>query len=199
VTDTPEEQLPFTVDSRLLRELGERLVGQPHIALAELIKNGYDADATQVVVRIEKDAIEVIDNGHGMTFKEFRDFWMRVGSPHKVDDQVSRTLRRPLTGSKGIGRLAVQFLGRDLEMWTVADGNRPDQIHAAVDWDAAINAGELTNATARYSRCATEAWTPRTHVESERSDPDRLTHARRNDRGDREGVRYPGRPLYQVG
>lgn len=36
----------FQADSALLRELGERLVGQPHIALAELIKNAYDADAT---------------------------------------------------------------------------------------------------------------------------------------------------------
>ena len=30
--------LHFTVDAELLRELGERLVGKPHIALAELIK-----------------------------------------------------------------------------------------------------------------------------------------------------------------
>ncbi|MEI6128403.1 MAG: hypothetical protein WCQ99_17805, partial [Pseudomonadota bacterium] len=36
----------FSVDSMLLRELGERLVGRPHIALAELVKNSYDADAT---------------------------------------------------------------------------------------------------------------------------------------------------------
>ena len=38
--------IPFTIDAELLRELGERLVGKPHMALAELIKNGYDADAT---------------------------------------------------------------------------------------------------------------------------------------------------------
>lgn len=35
----------FTVDAVLLKELGERLVGKPHIALAELVKNAYDADA----------------------------------------------------------------------------------------------------------------------------------------------------------
>ena len=40
----------FTVDAELLRELGERLVGRPHIALAELIKNSYDADATKVEI-----------------------------------------------------------------------------------------------------------------------------------------------------
>ena len=39
--------LPFTIDAELLRELGERLVGKPHIVLAELVKNSYDADATR--------------------------------------------------------------------------------------------------------------------------------------------------------
>jgi hypothetical protein len=46
------KKLRFTVDSALLRELGERLVGQPHVALAELIKNSYDADASVVEVKV---------------------------------------------------------------------------------------------------------------------------------------------------
>src|SRR6266480_1869671 len=96
------ERISFTVDAALLRELGERLVGRPHIALAELIKNAYDADATQTVIRFEDDRIEVIDNGHGMTRDDFRDFWMRIGSPHKETQTVSKKLKRPLTGSKGV-------------------------------------------------------------------------------------------------
>jgi hypothetical protein len=51
------------VDSALLRELGERLVGKPHIALAELIKNSYDADAKSVSVRFGNDSIVVADDG----------------------------------------------------------------------------------------------------------------------------------------
>ena len=75
--------IPFTIDAELLRELGERLVGKPHIALAELIKNSYDADATQVTVKFlpDKDCIEISDDGHGMTFDEFKNFWMRIGTP----------------------------------------------------------------------------------------------------------------------
>ena len=45
-------KIPFTVDSALLSELGERLVGQPQIALAELVKNSYDADATKVKITV---------------------------------------------------------------------------------------------------------------------------------------------------
>ena len=37
--------LHFTVESRILRELGERLVKEPEVAFVELIKNAHDADA----------------------------------------------------------------------------------------------------------------------------------------------------------
>src|SRR5258708_1902725 len=103
------QTLPFTVDAALLRELGERLVGRPHIALAELIKNSYDADATLVEIEVGSDEITVRDNGNGMTLDQFRDYWMRIGSPHKERQASSSRFKRPLTGSKGVGRLAVQF------------------------------------------------------------------------------------------
>ena len=50
VTSSTEGDLTFTVDSRLLEELGARLVGKPSMALAELVKNAYDADATKAMV-----------------------------------------------------------------------------------------------------------------------------------------------------
>jgi hypothetical protein len=42
--------LSFTIESRILRELGERLVKQPEVAVLELVKNAYDADATNCVI-----------------------------------------------------------------------------------------------------------------------------------------------------
>ena len=39
--------LSFSIESRILRELGERLVKQPEVAVLELVKNAYDADATR--------------------------------------------------------------------------------------------------------------------------------------------------------
>src|SRR4029077_13219516 len=91
-------KLPFTVASALLRELGERLVGRPHIALAELVKNSYDADASEVVIRFTGDRIEVEDNGHGMTYHDFVKKWLRIGSAHKERQEFSPQLGRPLTG-----------------------------------------------------------------------------------------------------
>ncbi len=144
------KEIPFTVDSALLRELGERLVGKPHIALAELVKNSYDADATRVVISFGSNRVEVTDNGHGMSFEEFKRFWMRIGSPHKEEQRISKRLERPVTGSKGIGRLAVQFLARKLGLHTISDENEDSELVVEVNWDEAVKAGELTEAVALY-------------------------------------------------
>jgi signal transduction histidine kinase len=134
-------QLTFSVDAALLAELGERLVGEPHIALGELIKNGYDADAAHVRLTFTGDELIIEDDGHGMTFDEFDRLWMRVGSTHKSEQRVSRGRGRALTGSKGVGRLAVQFLARRLTLLTCAG---EEEVEATVFWpDAARPGAEL--------------------------------------------------------
>jgi len=144
----------FTVDAELLRELGERLVGQPHIALAELIKNSYDADATKVVVEFDGTMISIVDNGHGMSESDFADRWMRIGTTRKRSESHSPELGRLVTGSKGVGRLAAQLLSRKLVLESVArvdpsmESGGPTLspgIRATVDWDRATQAGELTS------------------------------------------------------
>ena len=143
-------QLKFTVDSALLRELGERLVGRPYVALAELIKNSYDADANHVTIEFDPhaDRIAVTDDGHGMDPDEFTRYWMRIGSPHKTKQRASRNLGRPMTGSKGVGRLAVQYLARNLEISTVSENSLKSKLIVHIDWEQAVNAGDLTEATA---------------------------------------------------
>lgn len=146
-------EIPFSVDSALLRELGERLVGKPYIALAELVKNSYDADAHEVRIEFEPNhgRIEVWDDGHGMTFDEFRDFWMRIGTPHKVEKRLSKYLQRRMTGSKGVGRLAVQFLAQELTLWTIPQNYDGQWLEAYVDWAKAVKAGDLTHAKVAYT------------------------------------------------
>jgi len=143
-----ERDIPFTVDADLLRELGERLVGRPHIALAELVKNSYDADATKAVITLGDSHIEVTDDGNGMNELDFERFWMRVGSAHKEKLGVSRRFGRPLTGSKGVGRLSTQFLAKQVEIRTVAIDDEKQELVATVNWPAAVASEELTRATA---------------------------------------------------
>ena len=127
------KKIEFTVDVALLRELGERLVGKSHVALAELVKNSYDADANKCRILFGDDSIEIVDDGNGMTFEEFQNFWMRIGTTHKQQVTGSPHYDRLVTGSKGVGRLSVQFLGSQLEMWTISRGTKK-ALHARVKW-----------------------------------------------------------------
>ena len=94
-------RLNFTIESRILRELGERLVKQPEVAVVELIKNAYDADASQCKVVCDFDkTISVVDNGIGMSLKAFKFGWMRIGTSSKESSELSEKYSRRITGEK---------------------------------------------------------------------------------------------------
>jgi len=97
----------------------------------------------------------VHDDGHGMDFDEFKGFWMRIGTPHKREKRVSKGLERPMTGSKGVGRLAVQFLAGKLKIITVPKRGNGEWLEASVNWAEAVDAGDLTEASVLYTRKTT--------------------------------------------
>jgi signal transduction histidine kinase len=110
----------FQTQGRLLQELGERLVAKEDVALLELIKNAYDADASECRLKFDGNRVEIVDDGHGMTEREFLNNWMHIATPDKQRERISRRYKRKVTGSKGIGRFAVRFLGRHLRLQTIA-------------------------------------------------------------------------------
>ena len=136
----------FTVDTHLFRELGELLVGRDSTALIELIKNAYDADATEVIVHgenlddPERGQILVMDNGTGMTRDQFITGFLRIAS--RLKDQGprrSKVFGRRYTGVKGVGRLAAHKLARRLEVTSVhlnesGDGDATE-LTAVLEWD----------------------------------------------------------------
>ncbi len=136
----------FTIDTHLFRELGELLVGRDSTALVELIKNSYDADATEVVVlgqRLndpERGIIVITDNGSGMAPDEFERGFLRVASRMKDDGKRrSGRFKRRYTGAKGIGRLAAHKLARLLEVQSINRALSEEQVstvEARIDWDA---------------------------------------------------------------
>ena len=125
----------FTVDAALLQELGERLIGRAHIALAELIKNSYDADAIVCQINFEEDRITIADDGHGISESDFLNHWMRIGTTHKAGQRTSQTLGRSLTGSKGIGRLSAQFLASEMTLESTSIDQPDKTILAIIDWE----------------------------------------------------------------
>jgi len=147
--------IPFQAEGRLLQELGERLVAKPEVALVELIKNSYDADASRCDVRLSEGGkvLEVTDNGHGMTYKEFVERWMRIATSRKVGERTSRVFSRRLTGSKGIGRFAVRFLGNELRLISTAfDAGRRIKtvLVAQFDWPQIDHLADIRDAKVSY-------------------------------------------------
>ena len=138
----PENVATFSVDAALLRELGEHLIGRAYIALAELVKNAYDADAVLCPIVFGEDTITISDDGHGMSESEFLEHWMRIGTTHKVDKRRSKTLGRSMTGSKGLGRLSVQFLADEMELWSTSEDDPARTLYAVVDWGQQIRSGQ---------------------------------------------------------
>ncbi len=132
------ENIQFLVDAAVLNELGEKLIGRPAIALGELVKNSFDADASICRIEFGKDEIIIADDGHGMSEHDFRNIWMRIGTTHKVDEGVSKLLKRPLTGSKGIGRLSAQFLAHEMILESTSAEDTGQSLYAIVDWRNAV-------------------------------------------------------------
>lgn len=128
----------FTIESRIIREFGERLVKHPEVALLELVKNAYDADSTTCTISYSyPKRIVVADNGHGMTLTEFKRGWMRIGTSSKEATANSRSYHRSISGEKGIGRFAVRYLGSKLELVTTAYDPKRDfntTLSASFDW-----------------------------------------------------------------
>ncbi len=133
----------FTVDASLLRELGERLIGRSHIALAELVKNSFDADAATCRIEFGDGQIVISDDGTGISEDDFHQHWMRIGTTHKIDERVSRNFHRPLAGSKGVGRLSVQFLADEMTLESNSVERPKRCLYAIIDWSDAVRGADL--------------------------------------------------------
>jgi len=127
----------FEPYARLLSILGDQLITDRKIALTELIKNSYDADATEVTIKYDsgsqsnstknsgEEAIEIIDNGLGMGLNDLKEVWLRPATPNKLDKKINRDnvtkLGRTIQGEKGIGRFAIHKIGRKVSVYTRKD------------------------------------------------------------------------------
>lgn len=118
----------FKLRARLLKLLGEELIGSSHLAIFELVKNAYDADSSNVIVNINspnninRASISILDDGVGMTLETIQNKWLELGTDNKAIDVNNNVLtpkykRLPL-GAKGVGRFAAYKLGNVLTVHT---------------------------------------------------------------------------------
>jgi signal transduction histidine kinase len=137
-----EIEVKFKPRARLLLQLGDQLIKNESIALIELVKNSYDADANKVEILMEnvddqENGIIIIeDDGYGMDTDTVENVWMEPGSDFKTEKFLKRELspkynRLPI-GEKGIGRFGVHKLGSQIEMTTKKANTK--EVYVKIDW-----------------------------------------------------------------
>lgn len=135
--------------SHILSLLGDELIGSDSLAIFELVKNAYDADATKVKVSFinlnqENQKIIIEDNGNGMFSNIIQDVWLTIGTDFKrgKNRKESPLFNRVSFGNKGVGRLAVHKLAKKITLETQA---RNDMFSSRleIDWPKLIDSKEF--------------------------------------------------------
>lgn len=129
--------------ARIIKTIGEELISDDKVALLELVKNSYDADASIITITIsgrvviekegkseikkiikEGGSITIYDDGCGMSLDTIKKAWMEPATISKKLVKKSTSKGRRYTGEKGIGRFASAKLSSDLKIISrVAEDN----------------------------------------------------------------------------
>ncbi|MCZ4693783.1 ATP-binding protein [Ancylomarina euxinus] len=137
--------LKFRVSSGLKSIIGKDLITNDFIAVYELVKNSYDAYATQVDIIFENvlkgdTKIIIKDNGKGMNYNDLLNKWLFVAYSAKLDGtedaNITRSTKKKFfAGAKGVGRFSCDRLGGSLKLITQTntDNSFTEVLHT--DWD----------------------------------------------------------------
>jgi len=149
MTDEPH----FDVHPSVVLKLGEELIADEFTAIVEAAKNAYDAGASTIRIRIDtenppeerfhskypqaKGTILISDDGEGMGAEVINAGWLIISYSRKREikrdlTQGRRTSKRVPLGDKGIGRLGLQRLGENVEVFTSIDHGSGH--HVAFTW-----------------------------------------------------------------
>lgn len=132
----------FKISSGLKTLIGSELITDNYVAIFELVKNSFDAGATEVVLRFENiytknGKIIIQDNGKGMDHDDLVNKWLFVAYSAKKDgteDFSDYREHRIYAGSKGVGRFSCDRLGRYLNLITKKQADNAKVENLKIDW-----------------------------------------------------------------
>lgn len=121
--------------ARIIKTIGEELISDDKVALLELVKNSYDAEASIITIKFEGrvvaekegknefkkiikegSSITIYDDGNGMDLNTIKSAWMEPATISKKTSKTSQNKKRRFTGEKGIGRFASAKLSSNLRI-----------------------------------------------------------------------------------
>jgi signal transduction histidine kinase len=129
----------FKFSPDILSRLGEELIPNPDQGIMELVKNSYDADATECKVELINTettggSLVISDNGIGMDLNAIADGWLVIGRSKKAAHLPTQLGRLPV-GDKGLGRLAALRQGSHVVLKTRPVGKPNAEYYLSINWE----------------------------------------------------------------
>lgn len=143
-----EHQLQFKISAALKNIIGRDLINDDFIAVFELVKNSYDAHASNVNIIFDKTGdkftkITILDDGKGMNYDDLINKWLFVAYSAKKEgteednysyrDKIK--VKRAYAGAKGIGRFSCDRLGTNLYLETIKEELNAKVEVLVTDWE----------------------------------------------------------------
>lgn len=138
----------FSITPRIIAHFGEDLIKNESIALLELVKNSYDACASKCIIDFHTEnnqlvRLHIIDNGCGMNLKTIQDVWLVIGTDFKHKKIEPNACGRYPLGEKGIGRLGVHKLGKQIRLFSKTEYDK--EIELFINWDKLDSAKDIND------------------------------------------------------
>ena len=139
----------MTIGLNVLTHLGINLYSNVPAVIQEAVANSWDADATEVDITINRaeGAIEISDNGSGMSMDDINSRYLVVGYRRREEGRKTTPIfGRKVMGRKGIGKLSLFSIANRIEVRTNRDGLSNGFVLSLQDIKNAIesNTGETT-------------------------------------------------------
>ncbi len=144
---TNPNELHFKTNVQLKSIIGKDLINDDNIAILELVKNSFDADAKRVNVTYfnlkdnddeltqsfsEKTSRLIIqDDGLGMDLEDIQDKWLNIAYSEKKSNKTQHNRR--MAGAKGVGRFSCDRLGEYLNLYAKTKDDKK-YVKLTIDW-----------------------------------------------------------------
>ena len=144
----------FKISAALKNLIGKELITDEFVAVFELVKNSFDANATKVEVIFENNnepknaRIIIKDNGKGMNYDDLKNKWLFVAYSAKRTGKENDDYRdkikpqRVFAGAKGVGRFSCDRLGSNLNLISIKNEPKAKIENLVVNWEDFENADE---------------------------------------------------------
>lgn len=130
------------VSLSVLGHLGINLYSNVAAVITETVANAWDADATEVHIKLSPDRITISDNGFGMTIHDMNSKYLTVGYQKRNDKSQLLTPKGRLPmGRKGIGKLSLFSIAKTVTVESIKDGERHGLVMEVPKIEHAIKSG----------------------------------------------------------